>query len=281
MLPPDPPATHPALRSVGILRLRDGAAEALDDLVAVESALELRVQHPGLGNEPLVLSTTMRTPGHDDELAAGYLYAENVIDGRADIASMRPCAGAAEALRVDLRGAVPVLQSLQRQGTLTSACGACGKLSAESLLAQAVRERVGGDGRVAAALLQALPARLRAAQAGFAASGGVHGVALFDLAGQLLGVREDVGRHNALDKLVGRALLDATLPWSDRVLLLSGRASFELLQKAARAGVSIVAAIGAPSSLAIDVARRAGITLVGFLSQRGFNVYAGEQRIDA
>lgn len=271
--------SDPSREQLSIERHRGETRETGLDSVAVEAALELRLWHPALASVPVTLSTTMRTPGHDHELALGFLYAEGVIDSRARVRAVSACGGAVDALRIDIDGPTPALQALQRRGTLTSACGACGKTSAEWLQAGAVSASVQGSARVSAATLRALPARLRAAQAGFAATGGMHGVALFDLDGRMCGLREDVGRHNALDKLVGRALLDEALPWRDRVLLLSGRASFELLQKAACAGASIVAAIGAPSSLAVEVAERAGITLVGFLSAQGFNVYAGGARI--
>ncbi|GMU42714.1 MAG: formate dehydrogenase accessory sulfurtransferase FdhD [Xanthomonadales bacterium] len=249
------------------------------DQIAVESALELRVWHAALGTRPLTLSTTMRTPGHDQDLALGFLYAEGVIDTAVRVRSMRICEGPVDALRIELEGPAPALRALQRRGTLTSACGACGA-NPQALRADAVNAQAGGTGRVSATTLRALPARLRAAQTSFAATGGMHAAALFDLAGDLLALREDVGRHNALDKLVGHALRQSALPWTDRLLLLSGRASFELLQKAACAGASIVAAVGAPSSLAMELAQRAGIALIGFLSERGFNVYTGAARID-
>lgn len=267
---------------LSIQRLCEGTLRACEDAVAVEAALELRLAHPALGAAPVAVATTMRTPGADVELALGHLYAEGLIEARADVLAVRPCGGAVQALRVELRSEarVPDLKAHQRHGMLSSACGVCGKADADALRAQAVGARVAGSARVSAACLRELPARLRAAQEGFAATGGVHAVGLFDLHGQLLALREDVGRHNALDKLIGQALQRDQLPWTDCVVLLSGRASFELLQKAARAGASVIAAIGAPSSLAVEVAQRAGITLVGFLSVQGFNVYTGAQRID-
>ena len=269
---------HSSRRTIGIERLRDGARVAVSDEVAVEDPLEIRIAHADLGLAPHSVSVTMRTPGHDEELALGYLYAEGVIDSAAQVDGVRACSGNPRALRVDLVGAPPRLQRLQRAGALSSSCGACGKTSLEAALGPAPAV-VSGTGPVPALTLCAMPAGLRAAQAAFATTGGLHGVALFDLDGTLLALREDVGRHNALDKLVGHALMQGQLPWTDRIVLLSGRASFELLQKSARAGASIVAAIGAPSSLAIETAQAAGITLVGFLHQRGFNVYCGPQRI--
>lgn len=268
-----------AQREVIIERRRDGVHERRADLVAVEEPLEIRLLHLGLGPAPVTLSLTMRTPGHDAELAVGYLYCEGVISDRAQIATVAPCAGNARALRVDLTGPIPDLSPLQRVGTMSSSCGVCGKTSLESVTAASSARIVAGAGAIDDAVLRALPARLRAAQATFALTGGLHGVGLFDLQGTLLAAREDVGRHNALDKLIGQALWQGELPFTDRVLLLSGRASFELLQKASMAGASIVAAVGAPSSLAVEMAQAAGITLVGFLNERGYNVYTRGERV--
>jgi len=268
-----------AQREVSIERRRDAGREVRVDLVAVEDPLEIRLSHAGLGPAPVTLSLTMRTPGHDAELALGYLYCESVIAERSQVVGVAACAGNARALRVELTGPVPDLSPLQRVGTLSSSCGVCGKTSLESVTAVSAARPVGGTGTIEDAVLRVLPGRLRAAQATFALTGGLHGVGLFDFAGNLLAAREDVGRHNALDKLIGHALLQGGLPFTDHVLLLSGRASFELLQKAAMAGASIVAAVGAPSSLAIEMAQAAGITLVGFLNERGFNVYTHGERI--
>lgn len=269
----------PAQCEFQIERHRDGAIEMVVDPVAVEEPLEIRLSHADLGPLPRTLSLTMRTPGNDAELAAGYLYSESVIQNGAQIASIAPCAGTDSAIRVHLIGPAPDLAPLQRLGTLNSSCGLCGKSSQDVLSTLVTARTVQGTGCIESAVLRTLPLSLRAAQPVFARTGGLHGVALFDRDGQLLAVREDVGRHNAFDKLVGHALLQQQLPWTDRVVLLSGRASFELLQKATMAGASIVAAVGAPSSLAIEQARRAGITLIGFLSGHGFNVYAGAERV--
>lgn len=269
----------PAQREVTIQRRRDGAHETRGDLVAVEDPLEIRLSHPGLGPAPITLSLTMRTPGHDAELAVGYLYCEAVIAERSQIVSIAACVGNARALRVELSGAIPDLSPLQRVGTMSSSCGVCGKTSLESVTAVNAARRVAGAATVADSVLRGLPDSLRAAQATFALTGGLHGVGLFDLTGKLLAAREDVGRHNALDKLIGQALLQDKLPFTDHILLLSGRASFELLQKASMAGASIVAAVGAPSSLAIEMAQAAGITLLGFLSERGYNVYTHGERV--
>ncbi len=236
----------------------------------------MRISHLLFDLSERTISITMRTPGNDDELALGYLYAEGVIADRAQIGSVRMCAESASVVQVELLGPEPDLGPLQRFGTLSSSCGVCGKTSLASL---APTRPVAGSASIADAVLRQLPARLRAAQPAFLATGGLHGVGLFDLDGRLLSVREDVGRHNALDKLIGSALKSDQLPWTDRLLLLSGRASYELLQKSAMAGASIVAAVGAPSSMAIEHARAAGITLVGFLGEHGYNLYTGGHRV--
>lgn len=260
-------------------RLRDSRMQRVADVVAVEEPLEIRVQHAGLGPQPRSISVTMRTPGADADLALGYLYCEGVIRDRSEVAAIRPCGGEERAIRVELIGPVPELEHLQRAGALSSSCGVCGKTSLDALTAVAPLQSVRGDAVVSRDLLPLLAPRLRSAQAIFSSTGGLHGVGLFDLDGNLLASREDVGRHNALDKLIGQALMANQLPWSDRIVLLSGRASFELLQKANMAGASIVAAVGAPSSLAIEQAAAAGITLIGFLNERGFNLYCHPQRV--
>ncbi len=262
-------------REVPVDRLTEAEQHRVADWVAVEAALELRLAARGV--EPRVLATTMRTPGQDLELAAGYLYAESIVESRADIAALAPCNNG-ESVRIEIAGPLPDFARLQRVGTISSACGACGK-SMASLALTGSEARLADGPHVRWEILRSLPSALRQAQAGFATTGGTHACALFDADGGLLAVREDVGRHNALDKLLGYALLSDRLPWSGRILLLSGRASFELLQKAARARVPVVAAIGAPSSMAIQLAEAAGITLIGFLSARGCNVYSNPVRV--
>jgi FdhD protein len=270
-----------AQQQLGIDRVSADGRQSLPDWIAVEDALEIRLSHPALGDGAQTLAISMRTPGHDAELVAGYLYAEAVLSNPAQIVQIGACAGNPNAVRIDLDGPAPNLDSLQRAGTMNSSCGVCGKTSLEAVTASSQSRRVSGGKRVDAAVLRRLPQGLRAAQTLFAATGGCHGVGLFDLDGRLLALREDVGRHNALDKLVGQAFLAKTLPWTDQVLLLSGRASFELLQKATMAGASIVAAVGAPSSLAVEQAQAAGITLIGFLGEHGFNIYSGAERVIA
>jgi FdhD protein len=237
------------------------------DEVAVEEPLEIRV-----GGEPLAV--TMRTPGHDEELALGFLYGEGLID------SAR-AAGPTDDLAANVVVVSgPLLRDPgERRFYTTSSCGVCGKGALEQVAA-ATPPRRGTTGTVPVvprSLLAALPDRLR--QPGFERSGGLHATGLFDAAGELLLVREDVGRHNAMDKVVGRALLDAALPLSDRILCVSGRLSFELVQKAAVAGAPILVGVGAPSSLAIELAEDRGMTLCGFAREGRLNVYAGEERI--
>ncbi|MEU3462159.1 formate dehydrogenase accessory sulfurtransferase FdhD [Streptomyces sp. NPDC006733] len=264
-----------------VLRVRDGAAEHRADTLVAEEPLEIRLNGKAL-------AITMRTPGDDFALAVGFLASEGVI-GRADqIANIVYCAGAvADGSNtyniVDVRLAegvtVPDI-TLERNVYTTSSCGLCGKASLDAVRTNALWKitdtppvRVGTD------LLAVLPDRLRAAQQVFERTGGLHAAALFTTDGELVDIREDVGRHNAVDKLVGRALQQDLLPLSDLVLLVSGRASFELAQKAVMAGIPVLAAVSAPSSLAVDLADEAGLTLVGFLRGTSMNVYAGEHRI--
>ncbi len=255
-------------------------AERLDALV-VEEPLELRV-----AGQPL--SVTMRTPGDDMDLAAGFLLTEGVVGDRNDLSAMRFCAGAGpdgrntyNRLDVELAPHVPPpARSLDRWFATTSACGVCGKASIEAVHTITAREVRLDPVRLDAALLVALPDQLRAAQRVFEHTGGLHAAALFEgTTGRLLALREDVGRHNAVDTVVGWALREGLLPLSGTVLLVSGRASFELVQKALAAGVPALAAVSAPSSLAVELATEAGMTLVGFLRGETMNVYAGAHRV--
>jgi FdhD protein len=251
------------------------------DALAVEEPLELRV-----GGRSLAV--TMRTPGADFDLAAGFLVSEGVITERQQLARMTYCTGTEvdERNRYNLlditlgRGVAPPDASVARAFFTTSSCGLCGKASIDAVRTRSafsVRE----DGlHVAPGLLVSLPGRLRAAQPGFEKTGGLHAAALFDgAAGELLVLREDVGRHNAVDKVIGWALREGRLPLRGTVLLVSGRASFELTQKALMAGVPLLAAVSAPSSLAVDLAEESGMTLVGFLRDPSMVVYAGHQRV--
>ncbi|PZA06510.1 MULTISPECIES: formate dehydrogenase accessory sulfurtransferase FdhD [unclassified Meiothermus] len=262
---------------------------ASDDL-AVEEPLELRLV---AGNERKTVAVTLRTPGNDFELAAGFLFGEGVIQQRSEIRRIAYCVdeGAAffrpdrwadqryNIVNVELRAeALPELAPLERHFFTTSACGLCGKASLESLSLRGLQPLL-GDAAVTAEVLRTLPEKLRNAQKLFDLTGGLHAAGLFDLEGHLIALREDIGRHNAMDKLVGWAFLEGKLPLAQCIVVVSGRASFELVQKALNAGIPIFASVSAPSNLAVDLATSFGLTLVGFLRGERFNIYAHPERI--
>jgi FdhD protein len=264
-----------------VLRIREGAVGSRPDTLVAEEPLEIR-----LNGKPLAI--TMRTPGDDFALAAGFLVSEGVLGRDEEVANIVYCAGATTDGSntynvVDVRlapgVAVPDI-SLERNVYTTSSCGLCGKASLDAVRTTA-RWPIADTPpvRVAPDLLTVLPDRLRAAQRVFDRTGGLHAAGLFSAEGELLDLREDVGRHNTVDKLIGRALRSGALPLSRTILLVSGRASFELAQKSVMAGIPVLAAVSAPSSLAVDLAAETGLTLVGFLRGSSMNVYAGEQRI--
>ncbi|MFF9478752.1 formate dehydrogenase accessory sulfurtransferase FdhD [Streptomyces sp. NPDC014733] len=264
-----------------VIRVRDGSVGARPDTLVVEEPLEIR-----LNGKPLAI--TMRTPGDDFALAAGFLVSEGVLASAAELANIVYCAGATDdgantynVVDVRLAPGVPVPDiSLERNVYTSSSCGLCGKASLEAVRTTARWAPDSGPAvRLTPELLSTFPDRLRAAQRVFDRTGGLHAAALFAPDGELLDVREDVGRHNAVDKVVGRALQDDRLPLSSCVLMVSGRASFELAQKAVMAGIPALAAVSAPSSLAVDLAAETGLTLVGFLRGSSMNVYAGAHRL--
>jgi FdhD protein len=268
------------VREVAIEAMRDERLTARQDLVVVEEPLEIRIAKAGDTGPGTSVSITMRTPGHDIELAVGFLHGEGIIQSRADVADGRICGPVGNVVRIQLaEGATHDPGLLQRNFYTTSSCGVCGNASLAAVERMLRSPRVDDALTVTTALIESLSERARAGQDVFRETGGLHASCLFDAQGNLLDVREDVGRHNALDKLVGARLLAGELPLSRCVLFLSGRASFELMQKAAAAGIPVVAAVGAPSSLAIDLAQRTGILLVGFLRGRSFNVYAHRERL--
>jgi len=260
-----------------------GVPSVREDRVAGEEPLEIRLRAGGASK---TIAITMRTPGHDFELAAGFLFAEGVIGGLDDIREMTYCLDGSvdddqqyNIVNVDLtRSTLPDLVALERHFTTTSACGICGRATLEALRDRGV-PAVGAALPLAPTVITGLPDALRARQRVFASTGGLHAAALFTADGTLRIVREDVGRHNALDKLIGAALLAAPAPLSESIVLVSGRASYELVQKTIAAGVPVLCAVSAPSSLAIAMAREFGVTLIGFLRGERFNVYAHDERI--
>jgi FdhD protein len=254
----------------------NGATRERIEKLAVEEPLEIR-----LGGRRFTL--TMRTPGNDEELAAGFLFAEGFVNNASELGEIRRLRGrkgAPEPNAIDIVLNVPadgLRARLKRNFTMSSSCGVCGKTSIDS-----IRRRVtppSDSARVAPATLLALASKLRDGQRVFAATGGLHGAAIFDLDGAMLAIREDIGRHNAVDKLVGYALANAMLPLERHLMMVSGRLSFEIVQKAAAAGVPILAAVSAPSSLAVELAEEIGTTLVGFLRDGTFNIYTHHARI--
>jgi FdhD protein len=246
-----------------------GASLRAQDLVAVEEPLQIR-----LGGSDVAI--TMRTPGQDRELALGFLYTEGMLASPDQIADVRVDDAGAVIVSL-ISGTAPDIDA--RRFYVTSSCGICGKASIDALAASGCAMLPAGQPKLAADLVPHFPAKLREAQAIFEHTGGLHAAGLFNTAGELLYLREDVGRHNAVDKLIGAAFLERRLPLGEHVLMLSGRISFELVQKAVTAGIAIVIAVGAPSSLAIETALRFGMTLIGFVRGGHFNVYAGGDRL--
>ncbi|MBM4184874.1 MAG: formate dehydrogenase accessory sulfurtransferase FdhD [Gemmatimonadetes bacterium] len=269
------------------MRRRGADVTRTRDALAVEEPLEIRVAWRASDGSSRVeaLAVTMRTPGDDFELVAGFLHSEGVVGEVADLAEMTYCRGGGDAQQynvVEARLSAGVefdVERLRRNFYTSSSCGVCGKASLDAVEARGCRTLSAGPS-IDASLLPGLPDRLREAQAVFERTGGLHAAGLFDLSGEPLHVREDVGRHNAVDKTLGRAFLDRALPAAQSVLVVSGRASFELVQKAVVAGVPALVAVGAPSTLAVDLASRFNQTLVGFARDGGYNVYCGAERVE-
>lgn len=286
---------RPSLKRVAISRVGanvesiDDAIAVTDDVVATEEPLEIRLELDGADGKRVErsISITMRTPGSDEELAIGFLFSEGIIRRAQDVLLARPCGppapnGLINVVRVELAPGVDVqLDRLERHFYTSSSCGVCGKASLDAVAVQG-RFDIGSNGfSVDPRVLGKLPAALRSDQVVFDQTGGLHASGLFDSQGELLAVREDVGRHNALDKLIGSRLQSGGVPFDNHGIALSGRASFELLQKAMMAGCPLVAAVGAPSSLAVELAVEFGITLIGFLKPDRFNIYARPDRVKA
>jgi len=265
---------------IEVVRMRGDLRESAADRVAIEEPLEIRLGYE-IGGErhTASISITMRTPGDDEDLALGFLFTEGIVRSMDDIAFAKPCDGD-NTVRVELESDVEVdLERLERHFYTTSSCGVCGKTSLDALRVQGVAPLANHDALFAHSAVVNVPDRLRAAQQTFDETGGLHAAAAFDSQGELIVVREDVGRHNAVDKVVGNLLSSGKLPASELGLMVSGRASFELMQKALVAGMPLLAAVSAPSSLAVELAREFNVTLIGFLRGDNFNIYAGEERI--
>ncbi|MEQ1762284.1 MAG: formate dehydrogenase accessory sulfurtransferase FdhD [Pyrinomonadaceae bacterium] len=282
----------PATSEIAVRRISSNGVELIDDVLAVEEPLEIRLGFPD-GTHKAV-SITMRTPGEDGELAIGFLFTEGILKSPEQVKQVRHCglkigkvngtidraaALNSNTIRVDLAEGVDIdFKRLERHFYTTSSCGVCGKSSIEAL--QTGAKKLEGDLTVDADIIHRLPETLRAAQSTFDKTGGLHASALFNSDGMLDIVCEDVGRHNALDKVIGAKFLTGDAPLSDKILLVSGRASFELVQKALMAGIPILAAVGAPSSLAVELAKEFGMTLIGFVRDGRFNIYCSEERVN-
>ena len=269
-----------------VIKIADNEEFTVSDALAIEEPLEIRLEYGDVSQRQIQnISVTMRTPGSDAELALGFLFTEGIIRKQEDIESAEHCFIACaenkeNVIQVSLKeGVEPVLNNTERNFYTTSSCGVCGKASIKSIKTVSSYNNSNTENQVSADILYQLPIVLKKHQKVFADTGGLHASALFTLNGVLLLVREDVGRHNALDKLIGAALNKNLLPLDQYILLLSGRISFELVQKAAMAGISIIAAVGAPSSLAVQLAEEFNITLVGFLRDLRFNIYTQPKRI--
>ena len=266
-----------------------GPAESASDQLAAEEPLEIRIGYgPDGQRQHRTLSVTMRTPGHDEELAAGFLLTEGIIHRKTDVLGIIPCPDVQKAeeagnvTRAELAPHVPVdFAGLERHFYTNSSCGVCGKTSIAAVRTASCPVLPANGPHLRYDVVHLLPERLRAAQAGFEQTGGLHASALFTPEGELLLLREDVGRHNALDKVIGAALLAGWLPLHQHVLLVSGRVSFELVQKAAAAGIGVLAAVGAPSSLAVQAAESFGMTVLGFVRNGRYNVYSHGWRLGA
>jgi FdhD protein len=285
----------PALSQTAVRRIVEGkATEDSPDVLAVEEPLEIRL---GLAdNTHRAISITMRTPGDDAELAAGFLFTEGILKSSEQIRQIRHCglrigkqnstldraaALNSNTIRVDLNAGVDVdIKRLERHFYTSSSCGVCGKSSIEALGTKTGKLPDSAAPKLASDVIHTLPKKLRIAQDVFAETGGLHASGLFNVNGDLEISREDVGRHNALDKVIGAKFLNGELPLADKILLVSGRASFELVQKALMAGIPILIAVGAPSSLAVELAQEFGMTVVGFVRDGSFNIYSCPERID-
>ena len=264
-----------------IQKISAGKISETDDKVAVEEPLEIQLAYStDTGRMQKNIAITMRTPGNDEELAAGFLFTEGIIKNITAIQKIKQQSVDENRVLVTLQeNIVPVLANASRNFYSTSSCGICGKASINAIRTVSLYGDEKDNICINSSILYHLQDKLKKQQKIFEDTGGIHASALFDLNGNFIMLREDVGRHNALDKIIGAALLNKQLPLNNGILFLSGRAGFELVQKAAMAGIKIIAAVGAPSSLAVELAKETGITLIGFLRNDRFNIYSGEQRI--
>jgi FdhD protein len=266
---------------IKIFKISSGEINETADKVAVEEPLEIQLAYStATGQMQKNIAVTMRTPGNDEELAAGFLFTEGIISNHAAIKEIKRSGADENRVLVILKeNIVPVLANAARNFYSTSSCGVCGKASIDAIRTVSQFGEESDKICINASVFYPLQNELKKQQKVFEDTGGIHASALFDVAGKFIMLREDVGRHNALDKIIGAALFNNQLPLNNCILLLSGRASFELVQKAVMAGIKIIAAVGAPSSLAVEMANETGVTLIGFLREDRFNIYSGKQRI--
>ena len=266
------------LIEVETLKINGAESKKVIDFLSVEEPLEIHVAGCADGEEfSRTISVTLRTPGADEELALGFLFSEGIISGLSDVQNVwtRDCNFFCVTLADEVRLKE---EAIERHSFMNSSCGVCGKKSIEAVMQRRMFHAVESSASVQAEMISTLPGKLQTRQSDFESTGGIHACALFDFDGNLIAVREDIGRHNAVDKLIGSRLMQDKLPLAECILLLSGRASFELIQKAACAGIPFVAAVGAPSSLAVELAKDCEMTLLGFVRDDRFNVYSGAHR---
>lgn len=272
---------HRATISMDIVKVAGTGSCSAGDILAIEEPLEIQLSyHENGAAKNRKVSVTMRTPGNDAELGAGFLFTEGILKSKQEIERIADQGNNNVVLIHLVEDVLPELKNTERNFYTTSSCGVCGKSSIDAIKTTSVFEPSEDSIHVAAEVIYSLPDKLRLQQEIFDSTGGLHASALFDLDGNFITLREDVGRHNALDKVIGSALLNDKLPLNETILLLSGRASFELVQKAAMAGIKIIAAVGAPSSLAVSLAAESGISLIGFLRAGRFNIYTHNKRIN-
>jgi FdhD protein len=269
------------VEDINIHKFSAGDISAAPDKVAIEEPLQIQVNCSTLTGQMLKdIAVTMRTPGNDEELAAGFLFTEGVIKKAEDIVEIKHAHNDENLVQVILKqDIVPSIGNPARNFYTTSSCGICGKASIDAIQTVSQYREIKNEACITAIVFYTLQNGLKKQQKAFEDTGGIHASALFDISGKFITLREDVGRHNALDKIIGAAMLGNRLPLNNCILFLSGRASFELVQKAVMAGVKIIASVGAPSSLAVEMAKESDVTLIGFLRNERFNIYSGKQRI--